>query len=69
MAAFYTFTRGATLPGAAAILMPRATARRGPHRIAVVTAICGAIGQFLLCVWCVLALGLWLLVLAGFFTR
>jgi hypothetical protein len=69
MAAFYTLTRGATFPRAPAILIPRATARHGVHRTAVATAIRGAIGQVLVCLWSVLALGFLLLVLAGFFAR
>jgi hypothetical protein len=69
MAAFYTLTRGATFARTPAIPIPRATARRGLHRTRVATAIRGAIGQVLVCVWSVLALGFLLLVLAGFFAR
>jgi formate/nitrite transporter FocA (FNT family) len=69
MAAFYTLARGATFPRAATTLVPRATARHQVHRTPVATAIRGAIGQVMVCVWSLLALGLLLLVLAGFFAR
>lgn len=69
MAAFYTLTRGAAFPRAATIHTPRATARHRAHRTTLATAIRGAIGQLLACVWSLLALGSLLLVLAGFFAR
>ena len=69
MAAFYTLTRGATFARVPAVFLPRATARRAVHGTPVATAIRGAIGQVLVCMWSVLALGLLLLVLAGFFAR
>ena len=67
MAALYTLARDATFPGASAVLIPRATGHPGAHRTGVATAIRGAIGQVLVGLWSVLALGSFLLVLAGFF--
>jgi hypothetical protein len=69
MAAFYTLTRGADFPRASTTHIPRATARHRVHRTPVATAIRGAIGQVLVCLWSVLALGLLVLLLAGFFAR
>ena len=61
--------RGTFFPRDPAILVPRANARHGVHRTPVATAIRGAIVQLLVCVWSVVALGFFLLVLAGFFAR
>ena len=67
MAAFLLApARGTFIPRDRAILIPRATARHAVHRTSVASAIRGAIGHALVCVWSVLALGFMLLVLAGF---
>jgi hypothetical protein len=70
MAAFLVApARGTFFPRNPPILVPRAAARQAVHRTSFATAIRGAIGQVLVCVWSVLALGFLLVVLAGFFAR